>query len=138
MLFLLAAQAQADATGAALARVDAQALFALCADNVAAVALVEAAFGTAVEVQLTAEAAATFALVTRSLQGQRLTVLAGNDILISTIVQAPVASGVIQSPPMAREEAAALARNARTRRASSECGASVLSAPPGTARATPR
>lgn len=131
-LFLLAAQAQVGA--AAPTRIEAQALFNLCADNVAAVALVEAASGTAVEVRLTAAAAAAFALITRSLQGQRLTVFAGDDILISAIVQAPVASGVIRSPSMARAEAAALARNARTRRASSECGASVLSAAPGTDR----
>lgn len=138
LLALLAAQAQAGAAGADPARIEAQALFNLCADNVAAVALVEAASGTEVEVQLTAEAAAAFALITRSLQGQRLTVLAGNDILISAIVQAPVASGVIRSPSMARAEATALARNVRTRRASSECGASVLSATPGTDREAPR
>jgi hypothetical protein len=124
--------------GADLDRIEAQALFNLCADNVAAVALVEAASGTAVEVRLAADAAAAFALITRSLRGQRLTVLAGDDILISAIVQAPVASGVIRSPSMTRAEAAALARNVRTRRASSECGVSVLSATPGSDQDAPR
>jgi hypothetical protein len=138
LLALLAAQAQAGAVGADLDRIEAQALFNLCADNVAAVALVEAASGTAVEVRLAADAAAAFALITRSLRGQRLTVLAGDDILISAIVQAPVASGVIRSPSMTRAEAAALARNVRTRRASSECGVSVLSATPGSDQDAPR
>lgn len=101
------------------------AVFRLCASNVAQVYLVEESWGVAVHVRLEESAAAEFAELTLTLQGKMLSVLAGQQVLSKAIVQIPIDSGLLRSPPLPKAQAAKIHQEIMVRRPPKECGASV-------------
>lgn len=97
-------------------------MFRLCANRVAAVAVVEQSRGAVVRVRLTEAATVEFARLTRALEGRMLAVVVGEEVLYRAVVRAPVESGRLASPVLSGSAAATLRREILAPQPPEECG----------------